>query len=67
MANTKLFGLIQRNIRSIRDFVSMKDEDRQAMMRNLGPGEYQDIINVCARMPNVIMEHSVSGVFFLLN
>ena len=53
--------VLQRNIRGIRDFVSMRDEDRMTMLRNLSGGEYQDIINVCASMPNIVMQHSVSG------
>ena len=45
----------QRNIRHLRDFVSMKDEDRRQMLRSLGEGEYRDIMLVCGFMPCVEM------------
>ncbi|XP_076444580.1 translocation protein SEC63 homolog isoform X2 [Babylonia areolata] len=49
------FTTRKRNIRHIRDFVSMKDEDRRQMLRSLGEGEYRDIIQVCGTMPHVEM------------
>ena len=55
------FIFLQRSIRSIKDFVKMKDEDRRNMLRNLSPEEYQDIMNVCAMMPHVTMTAQPSG------
>ncbi|KAL8586617.1 hypothetical protein ACOMHN_040125 [Nucella lapillus] len=49
------FTTRKRNIRHIRDFVSMKDEDRRQMLRSLGDGEYRDLIQVCSTMPHVEM------------
>ncbi|XP_067674081.1 translocation protein SEC63 homolog [Haliotis asinina] len=46
----------KRNIRTIRDLVSMKEEDRRSMLRGLNDSEYNDVMNVCAGMPDVIME-----------
>ena len=39
----------------------MRDDDRQTMLRNLAHSEYNDVINVCASMPLIEMQHSVSG------
>ena len=51
----------QRNIRHLRDFVSMKDEDRRLMLRSLGDGEYRDIMQVCGYMPFVEMNIRSEG------
>ncbi|RUS73201.1 hypothetical protein EGW08_019047 [Elysia chlorotica] len=45
----------KRDIRHIRDFISMKDEDRRAMLRGLTDAEYIDVMTVCANLPFVEM------------
>ncbi|GFO42663.1 translocation protein sec63 homolog [Plakobranchus ocellatus] len=46
----------KRDIRHIKDFISMKDEDRRAMLRGLTDGEYLDVMTVCAHLPHVEMK-----------
>ncbi|KAK3758267.1 hypothetical protein RRG08_036537 [Elysia crispata] len=45
----------KRDIRHIRDFISMKEEDRRAMLRGLTDAEYLDVMTVCAHLPFVEM------------
>ncbi|XP_052280964.1 translocation protein SEC63 homolog [Dreissena polymorpha] len=45
----------RRNVQRIRDLVAMDEEERRALLRNLNDAEYQDVMNVCATMPNVEM------------
>lgn len=45
----------KRNIQRIRDLIAMDDDERRALLRNLNDAEYQDVMNVCAMMPNVQM------------
>jgi translocation protein SEC63 len=52
---------VQRNIRHIRDFVGMKEEERRQMLRSLGDGEYRDIIAVCSDMPYIDMNVRTEG------
>ncbi|KAK7107985.1 translocation protein SEC63 homolog [Littorina saxatilis] len=52
----RYFCTRKRNIRHLREFAEMKDEDRRQMLRSLGDGEYQDIMQVCGTMPNVHMD-----------
>ncbi|XP_059158814.1 translocation protein SEC63 homolog [Physella acuta] len=49
------FTTRKRDIRHIRDFVSMDDEDRRSMLRSLTDNEYCDVMTVCAQMPYVEM------------
>ncbi|KAI8791769.1 translocation protein SEC63 homolog [Biomphalaria glabrata] len=49
------FTTRKRDIRHIRDFVNMKDEDRRMMLRNLSDNEYLDVMTVCANMPYIEM------------
>lgn len=52
----KHFTTKKRHIQKIRDLISMKEEDRRSLLRNLTMDEYRDIINVCASLPYVTME-----------
>ncbi|WAR09208.1 SEC63-like protein [Mya arenaria] len=45
----------KRNVQRIRDLVAMDDDERRALLRSLTDDEYQDVINVCATLPNVVM------------
>ncbi|KXJ14394.1 Translocation protein SEC63-like [Exaiptasia diaphana] len=54
--NLRHFTTKKRNIRSIRQLVSMKEEDRRSLLRNLSGEEYADIINVIWSYPLVEME-----------
>lgn len=45
----------QRNVQRIRDLVAMEEEERRSLLRSLSDEEYQDVINVCATLPNVEM------------
>ncbi len=39
----------------------MKEEERRSLLRSLADDEYRDVMNVCARMPNVTMEVTSKG------
>ena len=39
----------------------MKEEDRRSLLRTFTDDEYRDVINVCARLPDVSMEVSSKG------
>ncbi|RWS01622.1 Translocation protein SEC63-like protein [Dinothrombium tinctorium] len=41
----------RRNVRSIKQLASMKDEERRSILRNLSDEQYEDIINVLGNMP----------------
>ncbi|KAL4233084.1 secretory subunit [Mactra antiquata] len=45
----------RRNIQRIRDLVAMEEEERRLLLRSLSDDEYQDVMNVCATLPNVEM------------
>lgn len=47
--------LWQRNIRHLREFAAMKDEDRRQMLRSLTDGEYRNIVAVAGSLPYVEM------------
>ncbi|CAL1544944.1 unnamed protein product [Lymnaea stagnalis] len=49
------FTTRKRDIRHIRDFVNMKEEDRRQLLRSLSDSEYLDVVTVCAKMPYVEM------------
>lgn len=61
LKNLFLFVLWQRNIRHIRDFVNMKDEERRLMLRSLSDHDYLDVIAVCAKLPYVEMTVKTEG------
>ncbi|CAH1799731.1 unnamed protein product [Owenia fusiformis] len=46
----------RRNIRGIKDFVCMKEEDRRSLLRSISDEEYKDIMNVCTSMPHITMK-----------
>ena len=39
----------------------MKEDERRSLLRNFTDDEYRDVMNVCARLPNVTMEVSSKG------
>ena len=49
----RFYEWLQRNIQRLRDLVAMDDEERRALLRSLGDEQYQDVMNVCATLPNV--------------
>lgn len=51
----RYFFTRKRNIRHIRDFVGMKEEERRLMLRSLGDEEYRNIMTVVGTMPYVEM------------
>lgn len=53
--------MFQRNIRSIRQFVMMKNDERRDLLRTLSEQEYRDVINVAAIMPYVTMDVKSQG------
>ncbi len=57
------FVQLQRNIRSIKQFVSLREEERRSLLRSLTDDEYRDVMNVCASMPNVSMEVTSKGTY----
>ncbi|CAE1323240.1 SEC63 [Acanthosepion pharaonis] len=52
----KYFVCRKRNIRCIRDFILMKDDERRSILRSLTDEEYLDVMEVCASMPYVTLE-----------
>lgn len=51
----KHFSTKKRHIQRIRDFISMKEDERISLLRSLSPDEYRDVMNVCATLPYVIL------------
>jgi len=49
--NLRHFTTKKRSVRSIRQFASMKDEERRSLLRNLTGEQYEDVINVCSMFP----------------
>ncbi|KAI0226507.1 J domain-containing protein [Lamellibrachia satsuma] len=45
----------KRNIRNIRQLVSMREDERRALLRTLADDEYANVMNVCANLPYVEM------------
>ena len=39
----------------------MKEDDRRQLLRSFSDSEYQDVINMCALLPNVIMTVTSEG------
>nr|KAG5706886.1 hypothetical protein BaRGS_021392 [Batillaria attramentaria] len=63
----RYFTTRKRNIRHIREFAAMKDEDRRQMLRSLTDAEYRNIVTVAASLPYVEMTIRSEGKtpFFL--
>lgn len=47
------FTTKKRYIKTIRQFVGMKNEDRRLLLRTLSDEQYQDIVNVCWSYPDL--------------
>jgi len=58
---------VQRNIRSLKQLVSMNDDDRRLLLRQLTDSEYRDVLSVCAMMPNVDITAHCEGLAVCLN
>jgi len=43
----------KRNIRSIRQLISLKGAERRALLRSLSDEQYHDVMQVCAQMPSI--------------
>jgi translocation protein SEC63 len=56
-----VFLFFQRYIRSIEEFVKMREEDRRNMLRNMSDDDYRDVMNVCASMPYIQMNVTSGG------
>lgn len=54
--NLRHFTTKKRHIKTIRQFVGMKNEDRRLLLRTLSDEQYQDIINVCWSYPHLEVE-----------
>jgi len=55
----------QRNIRSLKQLVSMNDDDRRLLLRQLTDSEYRDVLSVCAMMPSVDITAHCEGLLSL--
>lgn len=53
--------MLQRNIRNFHQLVSMKDDERRALLRQLSDSEYRDVMNVVATLPNVEVKVNCEG------
>src|SRR6218665_1122298 len=58
-----MLSCVQRNIRSFQQLVSMKEEERRALLRQLTDSEYRDVMNVVATLPNVEVKVRCEGEF----
>jgi len=56
---------VQRNIRSLKQLVSMNDDDRRSLLRQLTDSEYRDVLSVCAMMPSVDISVHSEGMYTL--
>ncbi|CAD5126075.1 DgyrCDS14241 [Dimorphilus gyrociliatus] len=50
----------RRCIKTIKQFVEMKSKERRALLRTLSDAEYRDVMNVCARMPDIDLKAEVA-------
>lgn len=50
------FTTRKRNIRSLRNLACMKSDDRRALLRSLNDDQYDDVMNVIAKMPLLSVE-----------
>ena len=56
----------QRNIRNIRQLVSMREDERRALLRSLANDEYANVMSMCASLPHVEMNVKTEGAYWLL-
>ncbi|XP_065648722.1 translocation protein SEC63 homolog isoform X2 [Hydra vulgaris] len=56
------FHTKKRHIKSIRELVGMKNEERRLLLRTLSDEQYQDIINVCSSFPSLDIEVKVKVI-----
>jgi translocation protein SEC63 len=56
------FFLLQRTIKSIRQFVAMDDGQRRSVLRSITDEQYYDIMNVLAIYPHITMNVSCGGI-----
>jgi len=64
--NLRHFTTKKRHIKTIRQFVGMKNEDRRLLLRTLSDEQYQDIINVCWSYPHLEVEVDPRGFSYRL-
>ena len=57
-----MIDVCQRNIRSLKQLVSMNEDDRRSLLRQLTDAEYRDVLSVCAMMPNVDITTHCEGL-----
>lgn len=53
---TKHFGTGKKNIRTIPDLLSMKDDERRSLLRSLDDDQYSAVVRVAQAMPVVTIE-----------
>ena len=53
----------QRNIRNIRQLVSMREDERRALLRSLANDEYENVMSMCANLPHVEMNVKTEGAY----
>ncbi|VDQ14520.1 unnamed protein product [Trichobilharzia regenti] len=52
-ANLYFLIISKRNIKSIRQLVSLPEDKRRALLRSLSDEQYRDILVVCSSMPSL--------------
>lgn len=50
------FNTKKRHVKTIRQLVGMKNDDRRMLLRSLSDEQYQDVINACWSFPNLKMD-----------
>lgn len=56
------FNTKKRNIKSIRQFIEMDDEERRMLLRTLSDEQYQDVISVCHSFPRLTVDVKVKVI-----
>lgn len=56
------FNTKKRNIKSIRQFIEMDDEERRLLLRTLSDEQYMDVISVCHSFPRLTVEVKVKVI-----
>jgi len=56
------FNTKKRNIKTIRQFIEMEDEERRLLLRTLSDEQYQDVISVCHSFPRLTVEVKVKVI-----
>merc|ERR1712226_128132 len=56
------FNTKKRNIKSIRQFVSMDNTERRQLLRTLSDEQYQDVLNVCRSFPHLNVDVKVKVI-----